>query len=118
MNSATARLGLLIILFWAAAASAQTPAPFAYWQNAAGIVLAPLGGPIPDWRATVGGGVAAMPLYEGADHYKLEPAPAFDIRYSDIAFLSSGDGLELISSAARPTVPASPSDTIPAATRT
>lgn len=93
MNSATARLALLIILFWAAAASAQTPAPFAYWQNAAGIVLAPLGGPIPDWRATVGGGVADMPLYEGADHYKLEPAPAFDIRYSDIAFVSSGDEL-------------------------
>jgi outer membrane scaffolding protein for murein synthesis (MipA/OmpV family) len=93
MKSAPARLALLVALFWAAAASAQTPSPFANWQNAAGIVLAPMGGPIPEWRAAVGGGAAAMPLYEGADHYKLVPAPAFDLRYRDIAFLSSGDGI-------------------------
>ena len=92
MKSRPAHLALLVTLFWTAIASAQAPSPFAYWQNAAGIVLAPLAGPIPDWRATVGGGVAAaMPLYEGAGPYPLEPAPAIDIRYRDIAFLSSGD---------------------------
>jgi outer membrane scaffolding protein for murein synthesis (MipA/OmpV family) len=66
-------------------AVAQTPSPFAYWQNSAGVVLTPLGGPIPEW--------SAVATYEGGDHYHLLPAPTVDIRYRDIAFLSSGDGL-------------------------
>jgi outer membrane scaffolding protein for murein synthesis (MipA/OmpV family) len=85
-------LGALLILI-GAAASAQTPSPFPYWQDAAGIVLSPMAGPIPDWRVTVGGGAAVIPLYEVADHYRIVPSPAFDIRYRDIAFVSSGDGL-------------------------
>jgi outer membrane scaffolding protein for murein synthesis (MipA/OmpV family) len=86
-------VGILVGLLWAAAASAQTPAPFAYWQNSSGVVLAPLGGPIPDWRVALGAGVASLPLYEGSDRYYVTPVPAFDIRYRDIAFLSSGDGV-------------------------
>jgi len=85
-------LALAANLF-ASAASAQTPSPFPTWQNAAGIVLAPLGGPIPDWRISFGGGGVVLPLYEGADKYRLQPAPVLDIRYRDIAFLSVGDGL-------------------------
>ena len=81
--------GLLCV----AVASAQTPSPFNHWQNSSGVVLAPLAGPVPEWRINVGFGAAAMPLYEGASHYHLVPAPAFDIRYRDIAFLSTGDGL-------------------------
>ncbi|HUZ72568.1 MAG TPA: MipA/OmpV family protein [Stellaceae bacterium] len=80
-------------LLWAATAAAQTPTPFNYWQNAAGIVLAPLGGPVPDWRASVGIGMAVLPLYEGSSRYRAVPAPSFDIRYKDIAFASSGDGV-------------------------
>jgi len=80
-------------LLWAGLAAAQTPSPFNYWQNAAGIVLAPLGGPIPEWRASVGIGVAALPRYEGSNQYRAVPAPSFDIRYKDIAFASSGDGV-------------------------
>lgn len=83
----------MALTVWAGAAFGQTPSPFGYWQNAAGIVLAPLGGPVPDWRVSLGGGAAAVPLYEGADHYRLWPAPVIDVRYSDIAFLSAGDGL-------------------------
>ncbi len=86
-------VGILFALMWVAGAAAQTPSPFNYWQNAAGVVLAPLGGPVPDWRATLGFGAAEIPLYEGSSHYRTVPAPAFDIRYKDIAFLSSGDGL-------------------------
>jgi outer membrane scaffolding protein for murein synthesis (MipA/OmpV family) len=56
------------------------------------MVLAPLGGPVPDWRVSLGGGAAAEPVYEGSDHYNLMPAPVIDIRYRDIAFLSDGDG--------------------------
>lgn len=74
-------------------AAAQTPSPFAYWQNAAGIVLAPLAGPIPEWRATLGMGVAEMPAYEGSTRYLTEPAPEFDLRYRDIAFASVSDGV-------------------------
>jgi outer membrane scaffolding protein for murein synthesis (MipA/OmpV family) len=76
-----------------ASASAQTPSPFAYWQNDAGVVLRPLGGPVPNWDVTVGMGAAVIPLYEGSDHYRTVPSPAVDIRYKDIAFLSTGDGL-------------------------
>jgi outer membrane scaffolding protein for murein synthesis (MipA/OmpV family) len=85
--------GIVGGLVWGAVASAQTPSPFTHWQNAPGIVLAPLAGPVPEWRVTAGFGVAVMPLYEGSSHYRMSPAPAFDIRYRDIAFVSSGDGL-------------------------
>jgi outer membrane scaffolding protein for murein synthesis (MipA/OmpV family) len=84
---------LACALFWPVAAIAQTPSAFAHWQDAAGIVLAPLGGPIPEWRVTLGLGSAVMPRYTGSNDYRLTPAPAFDIRWRDIAFLSSGDGL-------------------------
>jgi outer membrane scaffolding protein for murein synthesis (MipA/OmpV family) len=84
-------LGLLLLL--AAPAAAQTPSPLAYWQNDAGIVLKPLGGPLPEWSAVVGGGVDFQPLYEGSGRYRILPAPVFDIRYRDIAFLSTGEGL-------------------------
>ena len=82
-----------MVVWWMATAAAQTPSPFSYWQNAAGIVLAPLGGPVPEWRASVGLGVAMLPLYEGSNSYHPVPAPNFDIRYKDIAFASSGDGI-------------------------
>jgi len=83
----------LLVPHWASPARAQTPSPFTYWQNAAGVVLAPVGGPVPDWRASVAMGAVALPRYEGDDHYHFEPAPAFDLRYRDIAFVSSGDGI-------------------------
>jgi outer membrane scaffolding protein for murein synthesis (MipA/OmpV family) len=85
--------GLVGGLLCGAVASAQTPSPFNHWQNSSGVVLAPLAGPVPEWRVTAGLGAAAMPLYEGSSHYRIVPAPAFDIRYRDIAFLSTGDGL-------------------------
>jgi len=78
---------------FAASARAQTPSPFAYWQNSSGVVLTPLGGPVPEWSASLGMGAAAVPRYEGDDHARFVPAPAFDLRYRDIAFLSIGDGL-------------------------
>lgn len=88
----TACLALLSVLV-ASAAAAQTPSPLAYWQNTAGVVLMPLAGPMPEWQGFVGGGVMVEPAYEGSHYYRVLPAPAFDIRYRDVAFLSSGDGL-------------------------
>ena len=84
---------LAALLLWGGAASAQTFSPYPYWENAAGIVLRPLAGPIPEWQVTVEGGLTVMPLYEGSDRYRVVPSPAFDVRYYDIAFASSGDGI-------------------------
>jgi outer membrane scaffolding protein for murein synthesis (MipA/OmpV family) len=86
-------LALIAVLTATGPSSAQTPTPFAYWQNDAGVVLRPLGGPVPDWDVTIGMGAAEIPLYEGSDHYRTVPSPAFDIRYKDLLFLSDGDGL-------------------------
>lgn len=84
---------VLAIGLFAAPAVAQTPSPLANWQYAAGEVLAPLGGPLPDWRISLGGGVDLQPLYDGAKRYRLLPSVVVDVRYKDIAFLSDGEGL-------------------------
>jgi len=76
-----------------AASHAQTPAPFANWQDSAGVVLRPLGGQVPDWETVVGGGAVVMPKYQGGKQYGFLPSITVDIRYRDIAFLSTGDGL-------------------------
>ncbi len=72
---------------------AQTPSPFASWQNDPGVVLRNMQGPINEWEIIVGGGVAAMPKYQGSKHYEVLPTPAFDFRYKDWAFLTDGEGL-------------------------
>lgn len=73
--------------------AAQTPSPLANWQYSAGEVLAKLGGKLPDWRVSLGGGVDVDPLYEGAKRYRILPSVVIDVRYKDIAFLSDGEGL-------------------------
>ena len=76
----------------AATASAQT-STLTDWQSSSGIVMRPLGGPVPDWQVTVGGGVAALPAYEGSNEQRLSPAPTLDVRYQDLAYLSIGEGI-------------------------
>lgn len=76
----------------AGTASAQT-STFADWQNSAGIVMRPLGGPVPDWQVTVGMGAAGLPAYEGSNEERLSPAPTVDVRYKDLAYLSIGEGV-------------------------
>lgn len=73
-------------------ASAQS-AIFTDWQNSSGIVMRPLGGPIPDWSVTLGGGLAVLPAYEGSNQMRLSPAPDVDIRYKDLAYASMGEGI-------------------------
>lgn len=63
------------------------------WQSSSGIVMRPLGGPVPDWQITVGGGLAVLPAYEGSNQQRLTPAPTIDVRYKDLAFLSLGEGI-------------------------
>ncbi|HEY1506899.1 MAG TPA: MipA/OmpV family protein [Stellaceae bacterium] len=73
-------------------ASAQT-STLTDWQNSAGIVMRPLGGPVPDWQVTVGMGAAGLPAYEGSNEERLSPAPTVDVRYKDLAYLSIGEGI-------------------------
>jgi outer membrane scaffolding protein for murein synthesis (MipA/OmpV family) len=84
---------VLVAAVLSTAASAQTPSPFPYWTNAAGVVMMPLAGPPPEWQTAIGGGAVVMPLYEGSHSYHALPAPEIDIRYYDLAFISSGDGI-------------------------
>jgi outer membrane scaffolding protein for murein synthesis (MipA/OmpV family) len=86
-------VGLLLAGLPLARSVAQTPTPLADWQFSAGETLASLAGPIPEWRAIIGGGVETQPDYPGAKHYLVGPSAIIDIRYSDIAFLSDGEGL-------------------------
>jgi outer membrane scaffolding protein for murein synthesis (MipA/OmpV family) len=86
-------LAAILAALWGTAASAQTPSPFPYWANSAGVVMMPLAGPPPEWQTVLGGGLAVLPTYEGSHTYHMTPAPEIDIRYRDIAFISSGDGI-------------------------
>jgi outer membrane scaffolding protein for murein synthesis (MipA/OmpV family) len=73
---------------------AQTPSPLQDWQFSSGIVLRKLFEPnLPDWQVTVGASTAVRPIYDGTATYRVSPAPAIDVRYSDIAFASVGDGV-------------------------
>lgn len=88
-------LGVLALSFAATrGARAQTPSPLAEWQYSAGIQLQRLFLPaIPNWRVELGVGSQFAPVSDGLTRYKVLPGPVIDIRYQDIAFLSTGEGL-------------------------
>jgi outer membrane scaffolding protein for murein synthesis (MipA/OmpV family) len=73
---------------------AQTPSPLQEWQYSGGIILARLFEPnLPQWRRTLGLGAEWQPVYDGAHAYRVSGGPVVDMRYRDIAFISTGDGL-------------------------
>jgi outer membrane scaffolding protein for murein synthesis (MipA/OmpV family) len=75
-------------------ASAQTPSPLGEWQFSAGVGLREMfETPIPKWEASFGPAVDYQSRYEGSNSYKFEPGLALDVRYRNIAFLSTGEGL-------------------------
>jgi outer membrane scaffolding protein for murein synthesis (MipA/OmpV family) len=72
----------------------QTPSPLQEWQYSGGIILARLFQPdLPEWRVVLGTAAETQPVYAGADAYRVQGGPVINIQYSDIAFLSTGDGL-------------------------
>ncbi|BCF92644.1 MULTISPECIES: MipA/OmpV family protein [Paraburkholderia] len=79
----------------APAAMAQTPSPLGEWQYSAGIPLEKLFQPTnrPDWEVRIGIGSTFEPRYDGSDRYHTLIGPSTDIRYKDLAFLSTGEGL-------------------------
>ncbi len=77
-------------------AHAQTPSPIAEWQYSSGIELQKRferDHPASNWRGTIGASIETQPSYVGSDHYRLTGGPDFDLRYKDLAFLSTGEGL-------------------------
>lgn len=78
----------------AAPARAQTPSPLAEWQYSSGIQLQRLFEPtIPTWQTELGLGTQFDPVFEGSHRYQVQPGPVIDIRYKDIAFVSTGEGI-------------------------
>jgi outer membrane scaffolding protein for murein synthesis (MipA/OmpV family) len=88
------KLALAASAFCAApAVQAQTPSPLGEWQYSAGIPLEKFYKPtVPDWEVRVGTGAAFEPRYDGSDRYHTLVGPSLDIRYRDLAFLSTGEG--------------------------
>ena len=81
-------------VFIAPVALAQTPSPLGEWQYSAGIPLEKLYQPKPpDWEVRVGVGSTFGPRYDGSDRYRVLVGPSVDIRYRDLAFASTGEGI-------------------------
>ena len=77
-------------------ASAQTPSPMQEWQYPGGIALQNLFAPgVPQWDVIVGVAASTKPAYSGASHYRGAGGPVLNVRYKNLAFLSSGEGLGL-----------------------
>ena len=84
----------LMIMAGVRDASAQTPSPMAEWQYSAGVPLRSMfEDTVPDWQYEFGMAGNLQPLYPGAGKYRLQPGPDIDVRYKDLAFFSTGEGL-------------------------
>jgi outer membrane scaffolding protein for murein synthesis (MipA/OmpV family) len=91
------RLAYLAFTLWAcipSTALSQTPSPLQEWQYSGGTVLERLFEPdLPEWRVVLGAAAEARPLYDGAAVSRVVGGPLINIRYSDIAFVSVGEGI-------------------------
>jgi outer membrane scaffolding protein for murein synthesis (MipA/OmpV family) len=75
-------------------AQAQTPSPLAEWQFSSGEQLQRLFEPtVPTWQVEAGVGGQFSPTFDGGGRYHIQPGPVFDVRYKDIAFASTGEGI-------------------------
>ncbi|WP_409333745.1 MipA/OmpV family protein [Burkholderia sp. Bp8963] len=75
-------------------ASAQTPSPLGEWQYSAGVPLEKMFEPtLPTWQVSVGAGMTLQPRYAGSDRYRVMGGPNLDVRYRDLFFISTGEGI-------------------------
>lgn len=89
-----AALAALLLAGHSPAVRAQTPSPLQEWQYSGGIILARLFEPdLPRFRTVVGLASNVQPAYEGARAYKVEGGPLIDLRYRDVAYVSTGEGI-------------------------
>lgn len=87
-------IAVFLVLVSPLAARAQTPSPLGEWQYSAGVPLQKMFQPNrPDWQVRLGVGAAFRPLYDGSDRYHMLVGPSIDIRYRDLFFWSTGEGL-------------------------
>lgn len=82
------------LLLAALPAAAQTPSPLAEWQYSSGILLEKMFEPsLPNWAYNLGLGAEYQPIFPGSQRYRVQPGPEIDIRYKDLLFASTGEGL-------------------------
>jgi len=85
---------LLIALSFPKFAFAQTPSPLAEWMYSAGNLMRTSMSPsIPKWTTFAGLSADYGPRFDGSRDNHWQGGPSIDIRYRDIAFLSTGEGL-------------------------
>jgi outer membrane scaffolding protein for murein synthesis (MipA/OmpV family) len=85
---------LLLLLAALRPAAAQTPSPLAEWQYSSGIQLQRLFEPtVPTWQVELGAGGQFAPVADGIARYQVQGGPAINIRYKDLFFASSGEGI-------------------------
>jgi len=85
---------LLALAVLAAGARAQTPSPAPEWQYSAGIPLEKMFEPeIPEWAVRVGAAAIYRPRYDGASSYHVLAGATLDVRYRDLFFASTGEGI-------------------------
>jgi outer membrane scaffolding protein for murein synthesis (MipA/OmpV family) len=79
---------------YAIEARAQTPSPLQEWQYSSGLILARMFEPeAPAVRTVLGMGAEVAPAYEGSRAYRVRGGPVIDVRFDDVAFVSTGDGV-------------------------
>jgi outer membrane scaffolding protein for murein synthesis (MipA/OmpV family) len=64
------------------------------WQYPGGIALQRLFAPkVPKWDVILGLAISAAPTYSGASQYRAGAGPVINIRYRDLIFISTGEGV-------------------------
>ncbi|MES2488700.1 MAG: MipA/OmpV family protein [Pseudomonadota bacterium] len=86
-------LGLLLLCL-PQLVQAQTPSPLPEWTYSAGELMRTSMSPtIPEWSVFGGASIAFGPRYDGSDEQHVMGGPTISIRYRDIAFASTGEGI-------------------------
>src|SRR5437870_721128 len=90
----SAALAVLLGLLLHRPALAENPSPLPEWEYSAGVPLMHrFMDEVPTWQVTIGASTEILPKYDGAHRYHLLGGPMFDIRYKELAFLATGEGL-------------------------
>lgn len=85
---------LASIVAWSGPALAQTPSTLPEWSYSAGVLLRAYMDPqVPTWSNFAGLSLKYGPRYDGSRDYHFVGGPTLELRYRDIAFFSTGEGL-------------------------
>ncbi len=78
----------------AAPVKAQTPSPLPEWTYSAGALLrTSLSPTVPEWSVFTGLSAAYAPRYDGASDRRILGGPTIEVRYRDLAFAATGEGI-------------------------